>query len=112
MVSTTVEVWTPVTNWIMHSRAGPQKVLGPDVGLSSRWRYEFWEKGLGTGGWTGPQVEIWIEDWTSRSWNGGLDYCGYLDSHKGLVTGFEDWVPGWPSVPWHEDLKPGCRSDA
>lgn len=34
------------------------------------------------------------------------------DPNKGLDTGFEDWVPGSLSGPWHVDIEPGCRSQS
>lgn len=102
VVWTTVDVWIPIKDWIVGLRSGPWdgflgievKVWEPYLGLNPGWRYGFWERGLGIGGWSGPQVEVWVKSWTSGLWNGGLDYCGGLDPVKVLHTGFEVWAWG------------------
>lgn len=60
-------------------------------------------------------MEVMVRGWTSGSWNGGLDYYGYLDSDKGLDNGCGVWAPGWTSGTsmkvWDTDKGLGYRTE-
>lgn len=116
---TTVGVWTPIKDLILGSRTGLRlgslrsglNIWDLDIGL--RWIkwYRSFKRCMVNGGWSGPQVKDWVLNWTSGSWNGGLDSCEVLDPDKVLDTAFEYRDSGWPSWPWHFVFGSGCRSE-